>query len=144
MHRIFRGPSRAAGPFRLSRSQVLCVTAVAGLGLVAALWLRYGVLENSVLVAVCQPGSSGNWCRPFRAIVWLFNNGLLGAGAIILAGLLVWRPSPLLLAAATVLTALGLVLYNTAPAALAGGMISLAFARPAMRVPEDATPSARV
>lgn len=97
--------------------------ALAALG--AALYLRYGLIENTPVGLACQEGAAPWYCGPRLSLI-LFN---LAAGwsyaALIGAGLALvfrWR---LALALGLAAGAMGLVLYNAGPAG-AGLILTLA------------------
>ena len=96
-----------------------------------ALYLRYMALENNTVALACQDGLQTWLCSTFRLTIVLFNHGVFGWTALIVAFLNLLRPSVVLVAVALAASAFGLVLHNTELAALAAGLLILSLARPA-------------
>ena len=101
------------------------------LSLGQALYLRYMALENSTVALACQDGLQTWLCTTFRLTIVLFNFGVFGWAALIVAFLNLLRPSVVLVAAALAASAFGVVLHNADLAAVAVGFLILSLARPA-------------
>jgi hypothetical protein len=101
------------------------------LALGQALYLRYLAIEYAQVSLACQGGLDTWLCSSFRAAIALYNRGVFGAGALVVALLNLWRPSILLVAIALAASAFGLVLHNADLAGLAVGVLILSLARPA-------------
>jgi len=101
------------------------------LSLGQALYLRYMALENSTVALACQDGLQTWLCTTFRLTIVLFNYGVFGWAALIVAFLNLLRPSVVLVAAALAASAFGVVLHNADLAAVAVGFLILSLARPA-------------
>ena len=101
------------------------------LSLGQALYLRYMALENNTVALACQDGLQTWLCTTFRLTIVLFNYGVFGWAALIVAFLNLLRPSVVLVAAALAASAFGVVLHNADLAALAVGFLILSLARPA-------------
>ena len=107
---------------------------IAGLGLAAlgaALWLRYGIVQNSELGVACEARAEGGLgCRLRLGVIMLFVYGVYGWAALIAALIQLWRPNVMAFGMGIVFALLGLVLYNTRVSALAAGLLVLSLARP--------------
>lgn len=109
-------------------------TVLAGVGvlaLAAALYVRYGIIQNTPLGLACEAGRESVVCDFRFVVVSLFNNNVFGWAAIFLALLNFWRPSVLTFGICLAAALAGLVLYNTSGAALAFALLLLSLARPA-------------
>jgi Na+/H+ antiporter NhaD/arsenite permease-like protein len=107
---------------------------VAGLGLAtlgAALWLRYGVVQDSEIGVACEEGERSLLCTVRLAVILLFVRGVFGWVALVAASINLWRPHAVLFGIGVVFALAGLVLYNTRVAALAVPLLVLSLARPA-------------
>lgn len=94
-----------------------------------ALYLRYLVVEPSIVGLACDGGLKTWLCATRRIMMILFNNSAFGFTALGFAILHFWRPSMSLIVPALVATGFGLVLYNTGLSALAAALLIVAFAR---------------
>ena len=108
---------------------------IAGLGLAAlgaALWLRYGIIQNSELGVACEAGEEeeGLGCQFRLGVIMLFVYGVYGWAALIAALIQLWRPNVVAFGMSIVFALLGLVLYNTRVSALAAALLVLSLARP--------------
>jgi hypothetical protein len=101
------------------------------LSLLYAFYLRYLVIENSTVGLACDVGRDSFTCISRFVATRLFRAQVFGFVALGAALLNLIRPSLPLFAIAMVATAFGLVLYNTALAGLAAGLMIISFARPA-------------
>jgi hypothetical protein len=103
------------------------------LSLGEALYLRYLAIENNTVSLACQ-GSLDAWgdtwlCRTFHLTIVLFNHGVFGWTALIVALVNLLRPSIVLVTVALAASAFGVVLHNAELAALAAGLLVLSLAR---------------
>jgi hypothetical protein len=96
-----------------------------------ALYLRYMVIEQSMVGQACDAGL-GTWlCLIRKVTTALFNHQVFGWIAVGAAVLNLIRPSIPLFAIALVITAFGIVLYNVGLSAFAAALLITSFARPA-------------
>src|SRR3954466_6863518 len=77
-----------------------------------ALYLRYLAIEYAPVSLACQGGLDTWLCTTFRAVIWLYNNGVFGWTALIAALLNLLRPSIVLVAVGLAGAGFGLVLHN--------------------------------
>jgi hypothetical protein len=108
---------------------LLAVTAAAALS--AALFLRYGIIQNTPIGLACEAGEESLTCSVRLAVILLFVRNAFGWLAMIAAIIQLWRPNVIVFGAGLVFALLGLVLYNTRTAALAAALLVLSLARPA-------------
>ena len=119
---------------KLFLPSIRAASVLAGVGvfaLGAALYVRYGIIQNTPLGLACETGRESVVCDFRFVVVSLFNNNVFGWAAISLALLNFWRPSVLTFGICLAATLAGLVLYNTSGAALAFALLLLSLARPA-------------
>ena len=115
----------------LPSKRVLAVLAALGLAaLGAALYLRYSVIQNSVIGTACEAGEQSFTCELRLAVILLFVQGAFGWAALIASSVQLWRPNVVAFGAGLVFALLGLVLYNTRVSALAVALLVLSLARP--------------
>jgi hypothetical protein len=107
---------------------IIAALGIAALGV--ALWLRYGIIQNSHIGIACEEGEQSSLCTLRLAVILLFARGVFGWGALLAAVIQLWRPNVVVFGAGIVLALLGLVLYNTRIAALAVPLLVLSLARP--------------
>jgi hypothetical protein len=124
-----RGGGDAVGLFRLSRRQGLALGGMFVVALGAALYLRYGVVENTALGLACDAGVMSVLCRLRSATIYLFNSHVFGAVAIAAACLQLCRPNIIAFGIGLVFAAFGVVLYNTRLSALAVAFLVFSLAR---------------
>jgi hypothetical protein len=122
-------PSRRL--YRLSRRATLAIAVLGLTALSAALYLRYGIIQNTPIGLACETGEESLLCTIRLAVILLFVRNVFGWVAIIAAAVQLWRPNSVALTVGLVSALLGLVLYNTRASALAASMLVLSFARPA-------------
>jgi hypothetical protein len=96
-----------------------------------AMYVRYLVMENSTMSLTCQGGLDTWLCGTFRLTTTWYPYQVFGGVALAVAVLNLLRPSVVLVAAALVAAAFGVVLHNADLAALAAGVLILSLARPA-------------
>ena len=121
--------------FRPTTAQWALLLAIAATALSAALYLRYGLIQNSIIGVACDNGPPTLLCAIRSGAIRLYDHTAFGWLALVLAVIHVIRPSVILLAPALAVAAFGIVLYsdNVVLAGLAVGLMLLAFARPARR-----------
>jgi hypothetical protein len=115
--------------FRPTWRQGLALGAMFVVALGAALFLRYGIIENRMIGLACDAGDVSLICRLRLATVYLFNSNVFGAVAIAAAGLQLCRPNIVAFGIGLAFAAFGLVLYNTRLSALAVALLVLSLAR---------------
>jgi hypothetical protein len=115
-------PSRRAGA-------VLAALGVAALG--TALFLRYGIIQNTAIGLACEAGEASLTCKVRLAVILMFIQNNFGWMAVIAAGVQLWRPNLVAFGTGLVFALSGLVLYNTRASALAVALLVLSLARPA-------------
>jgi hypothetical protein len=96
-----------------------------------ALYLRYLAIEYAPVSLACQGGLQSWLCTTFRTVIVLYNHGVFGWVALIVAALNLIRPSILLMSVAIAAAGFGLVLHNTDLSGLAAALLILSLARPA-------------
>jgi hypothetical protein len=110
-------------------SLLLAVLGLAALG--TALFLRYGIIQNSVIGVACEAGEVSLTCKIRLAVILMFIQDAFGWMAVIAAGIQLWRPNTIAFGMSLIFALLGLVLYNTRASALAVALLVLSLARPA-------------
>jgi hypothetical protein len=112
---------------------VLAPLGIAALG--AALFLRYGIVQNTPIGLACEAGEESPTCTIRLAAILLFAPGWFGCTALAAAAIQLWRPNIVFFGIGLIAAAFGLVLYNTRLSALAVALLvlSLARARPQAR-----------
>jgi len=116
--------------FLPSRRASLILAALGIVALSTALFLRYGIIQNSAVGVACEAGEVSLTCKIRLAVILMFIQDLFGWAAIIASGVQVWRPNTLAFGTSLILALLGLVLYNTRASALAICLLVLSLARP--------------
>jgi hypothetical protein len=122
-----------AGPRRrlilsLGAVVILFVLGLAALG--AALFLRYGIIQNAQVGLACEAGQASFTCKLRLLAIVMFVNECFGWIALIAALVQLWRPNAIAFGVGLVFALLGLVLYNTRVSALAVTLLVLSLARP--------------
>jgi hypothetical protein len=107
---------------------ILSVLSLAALG--AALFLRYGIIQNTPIGLACEAGEASFTCKLRLVAIIMFVQECFGWTALIAALVQLWRPDSITLGVGLVFALLGLVLYNTRVSALAVTLLVLSFARP--------------
>jgi hypothetical protein len=97
--------------------------------LVSALYLRYGIIQNTPIGLACEAGEESVTCTLRLAVIHLFARGLFGWTALIAALIQLWRPNTLAFSIGLITACFGLVLYNTRLSALAVALLVLSLAR---------------
>ena len=107
--------------------------ALASIGICAlggGLYLRYLVIENSVVGLACDGGGlRSSLCQGRTLTISLFTHSAFGITALAASALNLLRPSAVFFAVALAAAGLGIVLYNVALCGLAIGLLTLSFAR---------------
>lgn len=117
--------------FRPSPRQTLILALLAAASVGHALIVRYTAIEQTSVSLACQAGAETWLCASMRLLLALHIPPSLGIAALVAALLNLMRPSVVLVAVALVAAGHGLVIYNTAPSALAVALLVLSLARPA-------------
>ena len=122
---------------------MLALLGLAALGL--ALFLRYGLIQNTPIGLACEAGEDSFTCTVRLAVILLFVRNAFGWTALAAAIVQLVRPNRIAFGIGLVAAALGLVLYNLRLSALAVAllMLSLARAAPKGRMASGRTASTR-
>ena len=96
-----------------------------------AMYVRYHAMENATVSIACQSGLDTWLCSTSRLSFVLYNHGVFGALALVVALLNLIRPSIVLCAVALAVASYGVVMHNADLSALAAGVLMLSLARPA-------------
>jgi hypothetical protein len=121
----------ARGLFRPPGRQWAVIIPVGLLALGCALYMRYGVIQNTPTGLACDAGLLSLLCQTRSATIATYQYGGFGALALVAAAINLWRPHVLLFAVGLTAAALGIVLYNVALSGLAVALLILSLARPA-------------
>ena len=113
----------------LRQTGILAAAALGAFGY--ALYLRYGVIEQSAIGIACGVNTSGWLCMSRRTAIMLFTVSSFGGVAVGAALLNLFRPSVLLWLIGLIAAGFGVVLYNTGLSALAVALLILSLARAA-------------
>jgi hypothetical protein len=128
---LLAGDNATARPLFLPSMRQAAILAATGLGALAfALFLRYGLVENTPLGLACEAGEASVVCAIRFGVVYLFMWNVLGVAAIGAACAQLWRPDVRVFAAGLGFALLGLVLYNSRLSGLALALLMLSLARP--------------
>jgi len=100
-----------------------------------ALYLRYGIIQNTPIGLACEAGEQSLVCMVRLAAIQLFVRSIFGWTAVAASLFHLWRPNIAAFAVGLLSVAFGLVLYNTRLSAFAVVLLvlSLARARPGAR-----------
>lgn len=103
----------------------------------AAAWLRYGLVESSVMGAQCSASGAPWWCAWRHLLVLGFLNNIYGIAALVIAALALLRPRLWLawLAAAIGVFALELYCFQSGALALLIGCLRLLRMQAQVRAP---------
>ena len=123
--------SNRRSPFLPTARQTnwLLIIAFASVGY--ALYLRYTVLQVTLVANACDAGLDTWLCASRKVATAMFQHSVFGTVALIAALLNLLRPSIVLSAIAIAAAGLGIVLYNVNLSALAVALLVLSLARPA-------------
>jgi Gpi18-like mannosyltransferase len=119
------------GLFRpsLPATLILVPLVIAALGV--ALFLRYGIIQNTPIGLACEGGGESLTCTVRLTAILMFTWDVFGWVAVAAALIQLWRPNSVAFGISVVFAALGLVLYNTRLSALAVALLVLSLARAA-------------
>ena len=117
--------------FLPGRKAALFITGAVLLALGAALYLRYGIIQNTPIGLACEAGEASLTCDVRIAVILLFIRSVFGWTALIAAAVNFVRPNAVVFGIGLVAAAMGLVLYNTRLSALAVPLLLLSLARAA-------------
>lgn len=95
-----------------------------------ALYVRYMVIEPSVVGLACDAGLKTLQCQMRSVVITLFGWSVFGAIALIAALLQLKRPSRFKLLIGLAFSGIALVLYNNLAGAIAAMLLILSLARP--------------
>ena len=87
---------------------MLAVLGASALG--AALFFRYGIIQNTPLGLACEAGEGGFVCAVRLAVILMFTRSLFGWVALIAACIQLWRPNVIVFGIGLVFALMGLVL----------------------------------
>ena len=129
-----RHPSTSSRPgryptFTPSRRALAVLIPLAASALALALYLRYGIIQNTPLGLACEAGDPSAICAVRLAAIRAFGPGFFGWTAVIAALIQLWRPNLLAFGIGLLAACFGLVLYNTRLSALAVALLVLSLAR---------------
>jgi hypothetical protein len=117
--------------FRPNARQLSVLVPLGLLALGCAFYMRYGVIQDTPTGLACDGGLATALCATRTATIVLFQHSAFGTVALCAAVINLIRPSLVLFTLGLLAAALGIVLYNVVPSALAGALLILSFARPA-------------
>jgi Gpi18-like mannosyltransferase len=117
--------------YRPSLRATLILVPVAAAALGVALFLRYGIIQNTPIGLGCEAGEESFTCIVRFAAILLFTWEVFGWAAVAAALVQLWRPNIIAFGIGVVFAALGLVLYNTRLSALAVALLVISLARAA-------------
>ena len=100
-----------------------------------ALYMRYSVIENSIIGVACDTGPKTWFCALRTGTITLFDYSVFGWVALAAAVLHFARPAVPVMAVGLLAAGFGLVLYkyNVVMSGLAVGLLIASFARPPRR-----------
>ncbi len=96
-----------------------------------AMYMRYMVIEPSVVGLACEAGLRTAQCQARAVVIALFGWSVFGGIALVAAVLQFWRPHTVTFGVALAFAGIALVLYNNVAGAVAAMVIILSLARPA-------------
>jgi hypothetical protein len=129
MQRPLRETERPLAFFRPSLPSASLIAALSAAALGLALYLRYGIIQNTPIGLACGAGEKSLTCSVRFAAIQLFNYDAFGWTAVIAACLQLWRPNLITFGIGLAAAAAGLALYNTRLSALAVTLLVLSLAR---------------
>ncbi len=115
--------------YRPSLRATLILVPVVAAALGVALFLRYGIIQNTPIGLACEAGEESVTCAVRLAAILLFTWDVFGWTAVAAALVQLWRPNIVAFGIGIVFAALGLVLYNTRLSALAVALLVISLAR---------------
>jgi hypothetical protein len=117
--------------YRPSLRAILILAPAVAAALGVALFLRYGIIQNTPIGLACEAGEDSFTCTLRFAAILLFTWDVFGWVAVAAALVQLWRPNIIAFGVGSVFAALGLVLYNTRLSALAVALLVISLARAA-------------
>jgi hypothetical protein len=123
------GPQLSLNLFKPSGRAVLILSPLVMAAIGFALYLRYGIIQNTPIGLACEAGEQSLTCGVRLAAINIFLRGGFGWIALIAALVQLWRPNVAAFGIGLVSAAFGLVLYNTRLSALAVALLVLSLAR---------------
>lgn len=112
-----------------SRRALSVLVPLVAASVLAALFLRYRIIQNTPIGLACEAGERSLVCSVRLATILIFARDAFGLTAVAAALLQLWRPHVLLFGIGLVAASFGLVLYNTRLSALAVALLLLSLAR---------------
>lgn len=109
------------------------LVAISAAALATGFYMRYGLVEPPSVGLVCDAGAQTTVCTIRHAFIGIFTRSGFGIAAIVTALLALARPGTFLVGATLATGFIGVVLYNTATAAIALSLLPLVLARAAPR-----------
>jgi hypothetical protein len=122
-------PDRSLNLFKPSGRAALILSLLATAAVGLALYLRYGIIQNTPIGLACEAGEQSVTCTARLAAIHLFVRSIFGWTAVAAALIQLWRPNVVVFGIGLISAAFGLVLYNTRLSALAVALLVLSFAR---------------
>lgn len=122
-------PAPGLSYFLPSRRALLVLVPLVAAALLAALYLRYRIIQNTPIGLACEAGEHSITCTVRLATILLFVRDTFGLTAVAAAVLQLWRPNVVMFGIGLVAASFGLVLYNTRLSALAVALLVLSLAR---------------
>jgi hypothetical protein len=128
-------PDLSLNLFKPSARAVLILSSLVVGAVGLALYLRYGIIQNTPIGLACEAGEQSLTCAARLAAIHLFVRSIFGGTALVAALLQLWRPNVVAFGIGLLSASFGLILYNTRLSALAVALLvlSLARARPGAR-----------
>jgi hypothetical protein len=123
-------PSASGHLFLPSRRAAAVLAALGVAAASGALFLRYGLIQNSAIGVACEAGEESLTCKVRLAVILMFVKSIFGWVALVSACIQLWRPNVVVFATGMVFAVFGLVLYNTRVSALSVALLVLSLARP--------------
>lgn len=115
--------------FLPSRRDMVVLAPLALVALGAALFLRYGIIQNTPIGLACEAGEESLTCTVRLAVILLFVRSVFGWTALVAAIIQLIRPNRVAFGIGLIAAMLGLVLYNLRLSALAVALLVLSLAR---------------
>jgi hypothetical protein len=130
-HLAMTEPPAALFPklFLPSKRYALTLALMSLMALVLALYLRYGLIQNTPIGLACEAGEESLTCTIRFAVILLFVRGVFGWTALAAAVVQLIRPNRIAFGIGLTAAALGLVLYNLRLSGLAVALLVLSLAR---------------
>ena len=123
------GTAPALSYFLPSRRALLMIVPLSAASVLAALYIRYFIIQNTPIGLACEAGEQSLVCTIRLATILLFVRGSFGWTAVAAALMQLCRPNVVTFGIGLVAASFGLVLYNTRLSALAVALLLLSLAR---------------